>query len=93
MPRGRRQIGSLEKRLSIFASRLRPFCRGTAPGGVYTTPGQEGEVQKDGDPPNARPHYLRPTLTPEAVKVEVRPLGKGGRTKHGRRCGKLRGAI
>jgi hypothetical protein len=44
----RRQIGSLVKRLNIFVSQLRPLCRGTAPGGVYTTPGQEREAQKDG---------------------------------------------
>jgi hypothetical protein len=63
-----RQIGFLVKRLNVFASQLQPLYRGTAPGGVYTTPGQEREVQKDGDPPNARiaafhpPLNLRPTL-------------------------------
>ena len=58
----RRQIGSLVKRLNIFVSQLRPLCRGTAPGGVYTTPGQEREVQKDGDPPNARIAAFHPPL-------------------------------
>ena len=43
-------------------SQLRPLCRGTAPGGVYTTPGQEREVQKDGDPPNARIAAFHPPL-------------------------------
>jgi hypothetical protein len=61
----RRQIGSLAKRLNIFVSQLRPLCRGTAPGGVDTTPGQEREVQKDGDPPNARiAAFHHPPLIP-----------------------------
>jgi hypothetical protein len=56
----------LVKRQNMFVSQLRPLCRGTAPGGVYTTPGEERErereVQKDGDPPNARIAAFHPPL-------------------------------
>jgi hypothetical protein len=35
MPRGvKLDHASLAKRLNIFASQLRPLCRGTAPGGT-----------------------------------------------------------